>query len=274
MYTLAHCLLSFPDSTLGVRGGCRETRTLFWCGAWLRTTKPWHWRRQVGFKVQNLADFWGNPQAWGHYASGLFRVRTFLQDPLKRNYISLKVTAGSTFIFFSPWIAQLGPWPVDPERRDGEGEGEPGEGLPGRQSLWFPHQLRWAADPLPSLSWEPATCLWGTYLDCSSAAPAKEAWQSFGEEPLEGVTNQEGSGSLCWVYLLEHTSQSISEGSGQKEVLREQNSFFFFPQCFCPHSATCRILIPWPGIKPMSPALGVQSLNHWSPREVWAQSAF
>ena len=70
-------------------------------------------------------------------------------------------------------------------------------------------------------------------------------------------------------YIWIHLRGKWPKGSSY----REQNSFFFF-QCFCPHSATCRILIPWPGIKPMSPALGVQSLNHWSPREVWAQSAF
>ena len=38
---------------------------------------------------------------------------------------------------------------------------------------------------------------------------------------------------------------------------------------------TCRMfscgmwdLVPWPGIKPAPPALGVQSLNHWTTREV------
>ena len=34
------------------------------------------------------------------------------------------------------------------------------------------------------------------------------------------------------------------------------------------HSAACGILLPWPGIKPMPPALSVQSLNHWITREV------
>ena len=30
------------------------------------------------------------------------------------------------------------------------------------------------------------------------------------------------------------------------------------------HCATCRILVPWPGIKPAPLALEAQSLNHWS----------
>ena len=41
--------------------------------------------------------------------------------------------------------------------------------------------------------------------------------------------------------------------------------FFFF---FRPRHAACRILVPRPGIKPMPPALGAQSLNHWAAREV------
>ena len=40
--------------------------------------------------------------------------------------------------------------------------------------------------------------------------------------------------------------------------------FYFFRPC---HEA-CEILVPLPGIKPVSPALGVWSLNHWMTREV------
>lgn len=76
---------------------------------------------------------------------GLSKVRTFLQSLLKRNHTSINVT---TFIF-PLRIAQLRPRTADTERRDGEGAGEPGEGLPVSQSLWFSHQLRWAVDPLP-----------------------------------------------------------------------------------------------------------------------------
>ena len=41
--------------------------------------------------------------------------------------------------------------------------------------------------------------------------------------------------------------------------------FFFF---FLLHYAACGILVPQPGIKPMSAAMGAQSLNHLSTREV------
>ena len=42
-----------------------------------------------------------------------------------------------------------------------------------------------------------------------------------------------------------------------------QGSLFFFG-----HTAKCGILVPWPGIKPVSSALQIWSLNHWTTREV------
>ena len=41
-------------------------------------------------------------------------------------------------------------------------------------------------------------------------------------------------------------------------------NFFFFWLCY----AAFRVLVPWPGIKPLPPALRAQSLNHWTAREV------
>ena len=37
---------------------------------------------------------------------------------------------------------------------------------------------------------------------------------------------------------------------------------------FWPHHAACGILVPQPGIKPVTPAMEVWSLNHWTSREV------
>ena len=31
--------------------------------------------------------------------------------------------------------------------------------------------------------------------------------------------------------------------------------------------AECKLLVPWPGVKPRPPALGAQSLSHWTTRE-------
>ena len=48
------------------------------------------------------------------------------------------------------------------------------------------------------------------------------------------------------------------------------NNLFFF---FFWLSAACRILVPWLGIEPMSPAVEAQS-NHWTAREVPVNSPF
>ena len=42
------------------------------------------------------------------------------------------------------------------------------------------------------------------------------------------------------------------------------NKFIYFWPCH----VSCGILVPRPGIKPVPPALGVLSLNHWTTREV------
>ena len=41
-------------------------------------------------------------------------------------------------------------------------------------------------------------------------------------------------------------------------------NLFFFLAMPC----ACGILVPWPGIEPMIPALGAHSLNHWTTRKV------
>ena len=38
---------------------------------------------------------------------------------------------------------------------------------------------------------------------------------------------------------------------------------FFWPCC-----TACRILVPWPGLKPSPPAVEARRLNHWTAREV------
>ena len=43
--------------------------------------------------------------------------------------------------------------------------------------------------------------------------------------------------------------------------------FWFFGGFFGPCCVTCRILVPWPGIKPGPPAVEAWSPNHWTTRE-------
>ena len=45
-------------------------------------------------------------------------------------------------------------------------------------------------------------------------------------------------------------------------------SLFTIPSLFLARPAVCRILAPWPGIEPVSPAMEGWSPNHWRAREV------
>ena len=53
-----------------------------------------------------------------------------------------------------------------------------------------------------------------------------------------------------------------------KETDSERGSFFVCFVLFWLCYAACRILVPRPGIEPVSPAVEAQSLNHWTTREV------
>ena len=50
-----------------------------------------------------------------------------------------------------------------------------------------------------------------------------------------------------------------------KTITVFNRAFFFF---FGPLGVACRIFVPQPGIKPMPPALGACSLDHWTTTEV------
>ena len=70
------------------------------------------------------------------------------------------------------------------------------------------------------------------------------------------------------------TELTVCKSDLQK--VRPLSSVFFvclFSVLFCfftfwPHHGACGILVPGPGIKPMSPAFESWSLNHWTTREV------
>ena len=52
----------------------------------------------------------------------------------------------------------------------------------------------------------------------------------------------------------------------QKQILFPMWGFFLFFFFLC--CAVRHVELPRPGIEPMPPALGAQSLNHWTTREV------
>ena len=53
------------------------------------------------------------------------------------------------------------------------------------------------------------------------------------------------------------------------QAMKRQGKNFFF-SFFRPCQAACGILLPQPGIEPVTPELGAWNLNHWTAREVLA----
>ena len=85
-------------------------------------------------------------------------------------------------------------------------------------------------------------------------------WPLGWEDPLE-----EGMATLSRI-LARRTSWTKEPGRLQSMGSQQQhfkNYFYFWPRC-----VACGTLVPWPGMKPMPPALAVWSLNHWIARKV------
>ena len=69
-----------------------------------------------------------------------------------------------------------------------------------------------------------------------------------------------------WLQVLPVTWPSVTALLGLPKHLFLVFCFLFL--IFWPRCAACGILVPWSGLEPASPALGEQSLNHWTDREV------
>ena len=76
------------------------------------------------------------------------------------------------------------------------------------------------------------------------------------------------SNLFCWLHSLQQRSQDwevctwdllFLEGAGSHEQGGYYLVFIFL---------ACGILVPWPGIEPVAPAVEAQSPNHWTAREV------
>ena len=50
--------------------------------------------------------------------------------------------------------------------------------------------------------------------------------------------------------------------------IKNVSTLFFFFFFFLPHCRACRILVPWPGVEHVLPAVETWILNHWTAREV------
>ena len=66
------------------------------------------------------------------------------------------------------------------------------------------------------------------------------------------------------IYPLTCTLVAQGENTNSEILIFVSVSLFFF--FFFGHMA-CRVLIPQPGIEPVSPVVEVWSLNHWTARE-------
>ena len=111
--------------------------------------------------------------------------------------------------------------------------------------------------------------------------------QSIASDPAASVTNDASPFLVCgcitpisaslvpwphpWVSVFLEGQQSLDLGLTLIQYsfiltwwhLQRPHFYFFF---FC-HCVACGILVPQPGIEPMPPELGVQSLTHWTSRE-------
>ena len=69
------------------------------------------------------------------------------------------------------------------------------------------------------------------------------------------------------INLEDRKLREISQTRKDKYCIYDSTYFFNFFFFFF-GSGVCRILVPWPGIKPVPPAAEAWSLNHWTAREV------
>ena len=76
-------------------------------------------------------------------------------------------------------------------------------------------------------------------------------------------------GGKLYPFIFPANLQSYSVFLSERIVVIYLFLMLFIYLSFWPCCAECGILVPWPGIKPMSPALEAWSLNHWTARKSW-----
>ena len=115
-------------------------------------------------------------------------------------------------------------------------------------------------------------------LTLSSAVSPSQTYERHNAEKNNGQTRAEiwlsgdqlttySDPSRNWTYCLQ-----VRPAESQTIIFSVFCLFVFCFVLFCftfwPHHGACGILVPRPGIKPMSPAFESWSLNHWTTREV------
>ena len=67
--------------------------------------------------------------------------------------------------------------------------------------------------------------------------------------------------------IITHTHLSLLSLGWPVNFVPIFQFFFFFFFFFWLHNMACGIIVPWPGIEPVQPAVEAQSPNHWTTRE-------
>ena len=113
-------------------------------------------------------------------------------------------------------------------------------------------------------------CWRNEWLQSSFPSPSVEAentqpvpslpWAS--QRAGEGGTSADSTPPLGLHWKANHCA------CGYARCPTSPNSLHLFWFVFLPHLVTLKILVPWPGIEPMLPAMEAWSFNHWTTREV------
>ena len=91
-----------------------------------------------------------------------------------------------------------------------------------------------------------------------------------GNHVIEGLSYMAPRPKKTQLHPLSPLPLTHKMSSSSLKQMMDQYGFcgVLFIYLFWPHLAACRILVSQPGIEFMRPALGVQSLNHWTSREI------
>ena len=87
-----------------------------------------------------------------------------------------------------------------------------------------------------------------------------------GKRPFS-FTSYQGYMLSAWLITVDINLDHLDEVVFVR-FLHYKVTLFIYLFIYWPHLVACGILVPWPRIEPVPPALEVWSLNHWTAREV------
>ena len=143
----------------------------------------------------------------------------------------------------------------------------------GSSMLSFPPQKSWKKKNLETI-WTNIFGALRKYQRCNSTQGNAQWRQSLLQIFLEILGHLCPNISSVWdremsVQWAQKTRNSLWKICLEKSQMALNNQIFMF--CFVLswlHHVACGILVPWPGIESVPPAVEAWSLNHWTAREV------